>query len=258
MAGVERIKPYGDDSRPKERQIAAMFDNIASAYDFMNAAMTFGMHNGWQRRLVDTAVAAANEKASASAGDDTAVGNGAPQIVDLATGTGAVALALRQRLPDAHITGIDISAGMLDVARSKPGADGIDFRCADALATGLADESVDVVTIAYGVRNYADLPAGLKEMHRILRHGGRVCMLELSEPPHFPVRQLYKLYTRAIIPLVGRVVSGDHSAYRYLPRSIASCPQRRDMADMLVAAGFADASWRSFCLGVCTLYTAVR
>lgn len=241
MQPVEHLNPYGSDGRPKDSQVASMFDSIAPAYDFMNGAMSFGMHRLWQRRLLE----------AAAAGDPATV-------VDLATGTGAVALALKRRLPGAAVLGIDISEGMLAVARAKKGADRIEFRCADALATGLPKGYADVVTIAYGVRNYADIAAGLAEMARILRQGGRVCILELSEPPHFPARQLYRLYTRTLVPLAGRLVSGDHSAYTYLPRSIAACPQRQQMADLLREAGFSHASYRSMCMGACTLYTAIR
>lgn len=242
MPEVENLKPYGgNDNRTKDRQVASMFDAIAPAYDFMNGAMSLGMHKKWQRRLVE-AVKAQNPKV----------------IVDLATGTGEVALALHRALPQAHILGMDISEGMLELARRKEGAQDIDFRCGDALATGLPQASAQAVTIAYGVRNFADIPAGLREMARILRPGGTLCVLELSEPRGAFMRGCYRLYTRTLVPLVGRMVSGDSRAYTYLPLSIAACPQRGDMTALMLEAGFAQASWKSFCLGACTLYTAVR
>ncbi len=241
MQKVEDLNPYRDDNRTKDRQVASMFDAIAPAYDFMNTAMSLGMHKAWKKRLVQAAVAEAPST-----------------LVDLATGTGEVALALRKALPQARVSGIDISEGMLAVARRKEGAEGIDFVCADALATGLADGSADAVTIAYGVRNYADIPAGLREMARITRRGGRVCILELSEPSNPIMKCAYRLYTRSLVPLAGRLVSGDRSAYTYLPQSIAACPQRRDMTELMLAAGFSSATYRSLCLGVCTLYTAIR
>lgn len=241
MHKVEDLNPYRGDNRTKDRQVASMFDAIAPAYDFMNTAMSLGMHRSWKKRLV----------AAAAAGNPGSV-------VDLATGTGEVALALAKALPGARITGIDISEGMLGVARRKDGADGIDFVCADALATGLGDASADAVTIAYGVRNYADIPAGLREMARIVRPGGRVCVLELSEPSNAVMKAGYRLYTRTLVPLAGRLVSGDHRAYSYLPESIAACPQRGAMTRLMLEAGFSEASYRSLCAGVCTLYTAVR
>lgn len=241
MPEVEKLKPYGGDDRTKDRQVASMFDAIAPAYDFMNGAMSLGMHKKWQRRLVE-------EICRRSPGI----------IVDLATGTGEVALALHRALPQARIAGLDISEGMLALAREKDGAAAVDFRCADALATGLPEGSVDAVTIAYGVRNFADIPGGLREMARILRPGGVACVLELSEPANAVVRAGYRLYTRTLVPLVGRMVSGDSRAYTYLPLSIAACPQRADMTALMLEAGFARASWRSFCMGACTLYTAER
>lgn len=241
MQKVEHLNPYSGDNRPKERQVASMFDAIAPAYDFMNGAMSFGMHNLWKRRLVKVA-AAENPR----------------RVLDLATGTGEVALALARRLPHARITGLDISEGMLRVARAKKGAGGIDFLCADALATGLPDGCADLITIAYGVRNYADIGAGLREMARLLRSGGKVCVLELSEPVSKPMKAFYRLYTHTIVPAVGRMVSGDSSAYSYLPQSIAACPQRAEMTALMEQAGFVRTHFRSFFPGACTLYTAIR
>lgn len=241
MRKVEQVNPYLEDNRSKEQQVADMFDAIAPAYDFMNSAMSFGMDRAWQRRLVEAACEVAPDA-----------------VLDLATGTGEVALALRRSLPEAEITGLDISEGMLAKAREKKGAESINFVCADALATGLASESIDVITIAYGVRNYADLSAGMAEMFRVLRPGGRVCILELSEPSNCLLHFGYKVYTRTLVPFVGRLTSGDSRAYTYLPESIAACPQRKAMTDLMAQAGFGDSRYRSLTLGVCTLYTATK
>ncbi len=241
MEKVEKVNPYRGDSRSKERQVADMFDAIAPAYDFMNSAMSFGMDRLWQKRLVE------------------AVAKDSPgRVLDLATGTGEVALALAGRLPQAKVTGLDISAGMLARARCKPGAEKIELICADALATGLADGAADAVTIAYGVRNYADLSAGMAEMFRVLRPGGHVYILELSEPSGRVLKALYRLYTRTLVPALGRITSGDSRAYVYLPESIAACPQRQDMVELMQKAGFTACSFRSMTFGVCTLYTGTR
>lgn len=241
MEKVEKVNPYRNDTRSKDRQVADMFDAIAPAYDFMNAAMSFGMDRLWQRRLVEAAAA----------------GN-PDSVLDLATGTGEVALALARRLPQARISGLDISDGMLEQARAKKGAEGIEFICADGLSTGLPENTFDAITIAYGVRNYADLAAGLAEMHRILRPGGKVCVLELSEPANPILRALYKVYTRTLVPLVGRMVSGDSRAYTYLPESIAACPSRGAMTALMGRAGFGDCTFRGMTFGACTLYTAKK
>lgn len=243
MEDVESIKPYGHDDRAKEIQVEAMFDNIAPAYDLMNRAMTGGLDRLWLRRLLREA-----ERSAPTS------------IADLATGTGDVALALAHRLPRARIVGLDLSEGMLAKARAKArtrGAD-VEFRQADCLATGLPDSSVDMVTIAYGVRNYADISAGLREMARILRPGGRVLILELSTPTASWCRPLYSFYTKKIIPLLGRMAAGDQRAYTYLPESIAAAPQGRQLTAIMEQCGFSDTTFTPLTLGVCTLYTATK
>lgn len=169
MPEVEKINPYGGDRRSKDRQVQSMFDNIAPAYDMMNHLMTGFLDRYWLRCLVKEAASVKPLR-----------------IVDLATGTGDVAFALARRLPEAAVTGLDLSEGMLDKAREKAaGSDAarnISFVQGDCLATGLPDACADVVTIAYGVRNFADIAAGYREMMRILRPGGKLCVLELSAP----------------------------------------------------------------------------
>lgn len=222
-----------------------MFDNIAPAYDFMNRAMTFGLDRMWLRRLLD------------------AVARTSPgRVADFATGTGDVAIALARRLPDAAVTGLDLSEGMLSEARRKVSGTSegqrIEFMQADCLATPLDSGSVDAVTVAYGVRNYADLSAGISEIERVLRPGGLVAVLELSVPRNIFAKVAYKFYTRLAIPLAGRIVAGDGAAYKYLLDSIASVPQRGDMCRLFEEAGFCNARWRSLTMGVCTLYTAQK
>lgn len=245
MNDVERIRPYGDDGRAKDSQVESMFDAIAPAYDLMNRAMTGGLDRLWLRRLVRAAA------------------EGAPaRAVDLATGTGDVAFALAAAMPACSLTGIDISEGMLAKARAKSAAmepaPRIEFVKADCLATGLPDGCADVVTVAYGVRNFADIAAGYREMYRILRPGGKLCVLELSTPRGLLTKALYKLYTRTLIPLAGRLMSHDRRAYSYLPESIAAAPQRGAMTALMAEAGFCRAAFRSFTFGACTLYTAYK
>lgn len=243
MGEVEHINPYHGDSRAKGEQVRAMFDNIAPAYDFMNRAMTFGLDRVWLRSLLKSACK----------------GNPA-EVIDLATGTGDVALALRKRLPEARITGLDLSDGMLVYARRKAdqAAANINFIQGDCLATGLPDNSVDLITIAYGVRNFQDLEAGYREMARILRPGGRLCVLELAQPANPIMRAGYRAYTSTLVPMVGRLLSKDARAYSYLPESIAAVPQRSRMTALMEQAGLADANFKSLFPGVCVLYTATK
>lgn len=244
MTSVEKINPYGDD-RGKKEQVAAMFDAIAPAYDFMNRAMTFGLDRLWLRSLLK------------------AVRRSSPhEVTDLATGTGDVACAIAEAIPDATVQGLDISEGMLAKARERAAARGVDsrisFACADCLSTGLPDESTDAITVAYGVRNFADIAAGYREMFRLLRPGGTLAVLELSKPVNPLVKPFYAIYTRWLIPAFGHLVSGDSRAYSYLPESIAAAPAGSDMTALMTAAGFANARFRRLSFGVCTLYQAVK
>lgn len=244
MADVEKVNPYRNDDRSKDEQVQSMFDAIAPAYDFMNHAMTGFLDRVWARKLVGEAV------------------KGSPrEVIDLATGTGDVAFALARRLPGAHVTGIDLSAGMLERARAKaaamPGV-AIEFIQADGLHTRLPDACADVITIAYGVRNYADIAAGYREMYRLLRPGGRVLVLELSTPTASVPKAFYRFYSGTVIPAMGRLISRDTRAYSYLPESIAAAPQRQAMTRLMSEAGFRDTAFRSLTFGVVTLYTGVR
>lgn len=240
MEKVENVNPYGE-GEGKGGQVERMFDSIAPAYDFMNTAMTFGLHRRWLRKLVDAAAATESTR-----------------VLDIATGTGDVAIALAKAIPGASITGLDLSEGMLERARVKAGAQGrkIGFVRGDALDTGLPAGSYDLITVAYGVRNYADLHKGLAEACRLLRPGGHLLILELCEPSGALMRAGYRMYSRTLIPLVGRMVSHDTSAYSYLPRSIAACPQRHAMTALMEMSGFEKAAFASLFPGVCALYSA--
>lgn len=245
---AEEVKPY-DASRSKSEQVEEMFDSIAPSYDFMNSAMSFGMHRRWRDRAL--ALAAAKMPAPR-------------RIIDLATGTGDVAIALARRFPEATVTGVDLSEGMLRKAREKVEAldqelaSRIDFSQQDCLNLPYSDGSFDLATIAYGVRNFENLSAGLGEICRVLKEGGVCMILELSRPENRLTRLGYDLYSRRLIPLVGRLVSKDPRAYAYLPESIKAMPPRSGICGMLLRAGFDDAEFRSLSLGVVTIYTAVK
>ncbi len=242
---AEHISPYTGDSRDKTSQVEAMFDSIAPAYDFMNAAMSFGLHRRWLRKAIAEA----------------ALGNPV-EILDVATGTADVAIALGRRMPQARITGIDLSEGMLEVGRRKVARAGlggrIELRQADCLHLPFDDESFDCITVAYGVRNFKRLLEGYREMVRVLRKGGRLVVIELSTPPSPVVRPFYRFYTRCIIPAVGRMVSKDVRAYSYLPESIAAVAQGKDMTSLMERAGLSGTSFRRMTFGVCTIYTGIR
>lgn len=245
--GAELVNPY-DGERAKSEQVEEMFDSIAPAYDFMNRAMSFGQHLRWRKKALDAL--------------SGYFPDGAAEILDVATGTGDVAFDLRRRYPSANVTGVDLSEGMLSIARkklagmSREDRDRMKFLKGDSLALDFADDSFDIATVAYGVRNFEDLEAGLREIRRVLRKDGVLCIIELSEPENRVMHSCYRLYSRHLIPFAGRLVSGDSRAYSYLPESIAAAPQRRNMAEILRKTGFGCCSWMSLTFGVVTFYLA--
>jgi len=243
-AGVECITPYGD-SRAKHEQVQEMFDSIAPAYDFMNRAMTMGVDKLWRRRAVRMVAATAPRL-----------------LLDVATGTGDLAIKLARTIPACHVTGVDLSDGMLDIGRRKVASAGfdnrIDFSRADCMALPFEDNSYDCVTVAYGVRNFEHLADGYREMARVLRPGGMLCVIELSTPRGRFTGALYRFYTRYVIPFIGRMVSKDVRAYSYLPESIAAVAQGEEMLQLMRDAGLTGAVSRSMTFGTCTIYVAYK
>ena len=240
---VEQVTPYGEGA--KTEQVRQMFDAIAPAYDFMNRAMTLGI-DIWWRQL---AVKRLKRLKPAT-------------ILDVATGTGDFAIQLNDSLQPQHITGIDLSEGMLAEARRKIKKKGLEdvitFKQDDCMAMHMDDATVDAVTVAFGVRNFEHLQQGYQEMARVLKPGGMLCVLELSTPTNPLIRWFYDLYTLHIIPWLGSLKSGEKSAYRYLPESIAAVPQGDDMLQLMRNAGLKNATFKRLTLGVCTIYTAVK
>lgn len=240
---VEKINPYTGDSRHKSEQVREMFDAIAPAYDFMNRAMTFGIDRLWRRRAVRLM-------------RDIPHGD----VLDIATGTGDLAILMAERLDGSHVTGVDLSEGMIEIGRRKVAERGRDGRISlttgDCLALPFPDNSFYCITCAYGVRNFENLAAGYKEMERVLRPGGLLVVLELSTPPSPVVKPFYSLYTRFLIPTVGRMVSKDTRAYSYLPESIAAVPQREEMCRVMRDAGLTDCRYIPLTFGTCTIYMA--
>lgn len=245
---VEEINPYAPD-RDKGKQVEQMFDSIARRYDIMNAAMSLGQHKHWRNKALKAAVKELPQKTQL-------------KILDIATGTGDVAFRLHELFPSALITGIDLSDGMLEIARKKlkelpkKAQELIAFGKGDSLAMPFHDGEFDLVTVAYGVRNFGDLRKGIEEMRRVLAVGSVLCIIELSTPKGWLTKPLYNLYSGKLIPLIGKRVTGDSRAYSYLPESIAACPQRDDMAALLYAAGFSHVEWHSLSFGALTYYIA--
>lgn len=233
--GSEKVKPYGGTAS-KTEQVEEMFDSIAPAYDRMNRLMSLGLDRSWRRRTISRLAR-----------------RGASRVLDIACGTGDMTYEIWKRLSPQKLTGADLSEGMLEVARRK--WDFIDFcKCDCCKGLPFGDGSFDAVTIAFGVRNFESLEAGLREIRRVLSPSGTLAVLELGTPVGFPFRQLYDLYAYRIIPLVGGALSHDRKAYDYLPRSIAAFPQREAFTDLMQKCGFTDCSFTPMTFGTCILY----
>lgn len=221
-----------------------MFDGISSRYDALNHLMSLGTDRGWRRKAVHCLVR-----------------EGRPlEVLDLACGTGDLSIALARRLPEgSRITGLDLSEGMLAVMREKVAAAGLEDKVSASQGDGTAlpfpDASFDAVTIAFGIRNFSDRPLGLREMLRVLRPGGTLVILELSEPENRLLRGLYRFYILRVLPLVGGLVSGKKAAYSYLPASVIRFPGRREWMQTMQAAGYAQLRHKALTLGFCRLYT---
>ena len=239
----EKVKPYGQEGK-KVEQVERMFDHIAPAYDRLNHLMSLGIDRSWRR----TALKWLRPHRPAL-------------VLDVATGTGDFAIQACRMLPSASLTGVDLSEGMMQVGRRKVEQAGlaarIDFQREDCEALTFSDASFDAVTVAFGIRNFEHLDRGLREMCRVLRPGGHLVILELSTPDRPPMKQLYRIYSR-LIPLMGRLVSHDSSAYTYLPQSIRAFPQGEVMSESIRRAGFSDVRFRRLTFGVCTLYMATK
>ncbi len=238
------VLPDSQSTEGKKAQVADMFNNIAGKYDFLNHFLSMGIDKGWRKKAI-AEIARVQPK----------------NILDVATGTGDLAIAASKLQPQ-HITGVDIAEQMLEVGRKKLQQQGLDkmitLQSGDSEAMPFANSSFDAVTCAYGVRNFEHVEAGLKEMNRVMRTGGKLAILEFSHPKAFPVKQLYRFYFKYILPALGKVVSKHSRAYTYLPESVMAFPEGNVFCQMLEKCGFKDAHARPLTFGVTTLYTATK
>ena len=244
MYDQEKIKPY-DNIGDKSEQVEKMFDTIAPTYDRLNHQLSWNIDKGWRRKAIKAISPYSPHK-----------------ILDVATGTGDFAILAAQMLRPDSLVGCDISEGMMEVGRKKVKDLGLDpvisFAKEDCMQLTFADNTFDAVTAAFGIRNFPDLDKGLREMCRVLKKGGHLCIVELTEPVVFPMKQLFRIYSHTVLPLVGRMISKDTSAYGYLTATIEAFPQGERMMDILAKAGFSDASFRRLTFGICTLYIATK
>ena len=238
------MKPYNTEQTKKE-EVREMFDNIAPKYDLLNHTLSMSIDRIWRRRVVRI------------------VRRSRPhRILDVATGTGDLAIAMARRIRDVQVLGVDLSEQMLAVARRKIEARGLDGRIVldrgDAERLAVADASVDVATVAFGVRNFGDLGAGLRELARTIKPGGKVVILEFSRPRNRVFRALYEFYSYKILPRIGGLVSRDKRAYEYLPASVGEFPAPEEFMAMMARAGFRNCRARSQSFGIAQIYIGER
>lgn len=238
------VKPYNTDQTKKE-EVREMFDRIAPRYDLLNHTLSMNVDRLWRRHAVGI-VRRADPR----------------RILDVAAGTGDLAIEMARRIPGAEVLGVDLSERMLAVARGKAGERGLERRVrfveGDAEHLSVADNSMDAATVAFGVRNFGDLDAGLRELYRTIKPGGIVVILEFSRPRNRFIRSFYEFYSYRILPRIGGLVSRDRRAYEYLPASVGEFPAPDEFAAMMARAGFRDCRTRSQSFGIAQIYVGVK
>ncbi len=242
---AEKIVPYADSDAKKSIQVKQMFNDIAFRYDLFNRLLSLGIDRRWRKKGILSLQDIAPRK-----------------ILDIATGTGDLALEACKRLRPEKVTGIDISDKMMEIGKQKVAEAGlsaqIDFQQCDCADMPFETNTFDAAIVAFGIRNFENLDKGLQEIFRVLRPGGKLMVLELSVPERFPVKQAYHLYSKIFIPAVGYLISGNSKAYNYLPKSIEAFPQNAELAAIMQKNGFSDVKFQKLTFGVCTLYVGVK
>jgi demethylmenaquinone methyltransferase/2-methoxy-6-polyprenyl-1,4-benzoquinol methylase len=225
----------GTADQSRAEAVRAMFSEIAGRYDLLNGVLSLGVDRSWRREAARLAL----EREPA-------------QVLDAATGTGELAFELKRLRPQSRVVGVDFAAPMLEIARAKAGERGlgVELELADVLSLPFGDESFDAVTIAYGLRNLVDPKAGLAELRRVVRPGGRLVVMEFPPPPEDALGRLFRFYFQRILPVVGGWISGSRAAYRYLPTSVLAFPRPPELAALLCEVGFAGVRYRLQCHGV--------
>jgi len=243
MYQQETITPYTQGE--KTAQVEQMFDNIAPTYDTLNHRLSWHIDKGWRHKAIKV------------------LKPYSPKILlDVATGTGDFAILAAQMLKPDRLIGADISEGMMEIGRQKTTKlglqDTIRFDKEDCTHLSYPDGMFDAVTAAFGIRNFDNLDKGLSEMCRVLQEGGHLSIVELTTPVSFPMKQLFHIYSHTVLPVYGRMISKDTSAYSYLTKTIEAFPQGERMVEILKKAGFREASFQRLTFGICTQYFATK
>lgn len=241
----ENITPYQSETATKKEQVAAMFNNISGTYDFLNHFMSLGIDIIWRKKAI-------KELSSIQ-----------PRIIlDVATGTGDFAFEAIKILKPEKIIGVDISEGMLEIARKKIKERNLQHifsvQTGDSEGLSFEENHFDAITVAFGVRNYEHLEQGLADMYRVLKPGGKIVILEFSKPANFPIKQGYNFYFRHITPLLGRMFSKDSRAYTYLPESVAAFPDGKAFTQLMDKVGFQNTKDIRLTFGISAIYTGIK
>ena len=244
MYEQEKVKPYQGDEE-KGKLVEEMFDNIAPTYDKLNHRLSWNIDKSWRNQAIQ------------------ALQPYHPQVMlDIATGTGDFAILAAKMLKPQKLIGADISEGMMKIGKQKVAEQKLDhvisFMKEDCMNLSFADNTFDAITAAFGIRNFEHLDKGLSEMHRVLKKGGHLSIVELTTPVTFPMRQLFKIYSHTFLPFYGKLVSKDKSAYNYLTASIEAFPQGEKMMEIFKKAGFDDMRFKRLTFGICTMYIATK
>lgn len=241
---ADKVKPYKDSDLGKKEQVRQMFDNISGGYDGLNRVITFGIDLRWRKKVVAMVIK-----------------HGSSKVLDIATGTGDLAIQFAEKGVDT-VTGLDLSPGMLDIGRQKIQKKGLGNKVemiqGDSEDLPFENNSYDAVTVAFGVRNFENLEAGLSEIYRVLKKGGILVVLETSVPTKTPFKQGYRIYSKMVLPLIGRLFSRDKSAYAYLSESAAAFPYGEKFNNILGKIGFIAMENRPQTFGVATIYSAIK
>lgn len=244
MYRQEQIKPY-DKEGEKGKQVEQMFDQIAHSYDKLNHRLSWDIDKTWRKKAIKQLMPFKPQS-----------------MLDIATGTGDFAILAAKMLRPTRLIGADISEGMMEIGRQKVKQLGLEniisFEKEDCTHLSYDNETFDAVTAAFGIRNFADLDLGLKEMNRVLKNGGHLSIVELTTPVSFPMKQLFKIYSHTILPIYGRIISKDTNAYSYLTATIEAFPQGEAMTEILKKAGFSETSFKRLTFGICTMYFATK
>ena len=241
----DTIVPYKNSDSSKKKQVAAMFDDIAGKYDFLNRFLSAGIDIGWRKKAIKE-IAGLQPKI----------------ILDVATGTADVAIMASAIVKPEKITGIDISDGMLEIGRQKVAKAGlgqiIELLNGDSETINFKDNSFDAVTVAFGVRNFQHLEKGLSEIKRVLKPGGKLVVLEFSKPKMPGVKSMYNLYMKIICPNVGKLFSKNRNAYKYLDESIQKFPEGKNFTQILDNLGYLNTYCKPLSLGICSIYCGTK